>query len=294
MIGKGLVADGRNADGNRPPRTIGSSASPLMKRIDGSHKDLKLTAREERMIWMWIESGAPFAGTYAALGLPSAGVYRPDESVFARRCAGCHADGVPNAAQSVSASRPELSAMLLAPLAQAAGGWGRCRGEMRVGPVPGPRAAAPAPSPPPRPKPSMPRPGDRLDAGTDGVLDGLLDTLDAAPKRTPGPTSPTLATMPPPVEEPKPLTRHVETVFTDTTDPDYQKILAGIAATKDAILATQFESPAFVPPEDYVREMKRFGILPPSFDRLRDRTDVYALDQAYWRALQWPQICANP
>ncbi len=39
----GQFADGRNAYGNRPPRSIGSSASPLMKKVDGSPYEVKLS-----------------------------------------------------------------------------------------------------------------------------------------------------------------------------------------------------------------------------------------------------------
>ena len=37
MIAEGLVADGRNYTGNTPPRTVGSSASRLLRLVDGSH-----------------------------------------------------------------------------------------------------------------------------------------------------------------------------------------------------------------------------------------------------------------
>jgi hypothetical protein len=67
LIAKRQVADGRNGYGNQKPRTIGSSASELMHKIDGSHYDVTVTAQQWRTIWMWLESGAPYAGTYAAL-----------------------------------------------------------------------------------------------------------------------------------------------------------------------------------------------------------------------------------
>jgi len=39
------------------------------------------------------------------------------------------------------------------------------------------------------------------------------------------------------------------------------------------------------PNEHYVREMKRFGILPASFDLAADTIDVYAADQRYWESM---------
>ena len=61
------VADGRNAHGNRPPRTIGSSASKLMTRIDGSHYDAKVSPQEAAIVRLWIDSGAVANGTYAIM-----------------------------------------------------------------------------------------------------------------------------------------------------------------------------------------------------------------------------------
>ena len=63
-----FVSHAYNMGGNRPPRSIGSSASLLMKLIDGSHYDAKLSAHEQKMIRLWIDTSAVYAGTYAALG----------------------------------------------------------------------------------------------------------------------------------------------------------------------------------------------------------------------------------
>ena len=41
--------------------------------------------------------------------------------------------------------------------------------------------------------------------------------------------------------------------------------------------------PDFRPTRHYVREMVRYGILPPDIDRMKDPIDVYQTDQAYWR-----------
>ena len=63
----GEVADGRNAHGNRAPRTIGSSASKLMTRIDGSHYDVKVSPQEATLVRLWLDSGAVANGTYAIM-----------------------------------------------------------------------------------------------------------------------------------------------------------------------------------------------------------------------------------
>ena len=61
------VADGRNAHGNHPPRTIGSSASKLITRIDGSHYDVIVSPQEATIIRLWLDSGAVANGTYAIM-----------------------------------------------------------------------------------------------------------------------------------------------------------------------------------------------------------------------------------
>jgi len=82
------------------------------------------------------------------------------------------------------------------------------------------------------------------------------------------------------------------TVFADTNDPDYQKILAlCIAGKKHLDKIKRFDMPGFRPLPSYVREMKRYGILPKDLAADAD-IDVYATDQAYWRSL-WYKPDAN-
>ncbi len=63
----GEVADGRNAHGNRPPRSMGSSGSKLMTRIDGSHYDAVVSPEETAIVRLWLDSGAAANGTYAIM-----------------------------------------------------------------------------------------------------------------------------------------------------------------------------------------------------------------------------------
>ncbi|MBN1844126.1 MAG: PD40 domain-containing protein [Sedimentisphaerales bacterium] len=149
---RGQIADGRNLPvSNRPPGTIGACASPLMQKIDGSHHQVRLSKHEREMIRFWIESGAAFPGTYAALGCGMIGDYYNNEQVntdfdwpsaqaageaIQRRCGGCHDQSRPlprnlsgheSRHRVWNLSRPDQSLMLLAPLARQAGGWQRCR-----------------------------------------------------------------------------------------------------------------------------------------------------------------------
>ena len=225
LMSRGLVSHGRDAHGNKRPRGIGTSASPLMKKLDGSHNKVELSPLERTKVRLWIESGAQYPGTYASLGSGMVSVsVRGD--VLGRRCAGCHAvvgRGVLRSRYGrellCNLTDPARSPILLAPLSRSAGGWGLCKGK--------PRARRPA-----------------RDANTS-----------------------------------------VAAVFETAKDPDYQKILADIAAAKARLDAvTRFDMPDFRPNRHYVREMKRYGILPAGIDPLKQRIDVYKTDEAYWRS----------
>jgi len=77
-----------------------------------------------------------------------------------------------------------------------------------------------------------------------------------------------------------------EAVFNSTKDADYQAILRSIEAGKVELnRITRFNMPNFVPAEEYIREMKRYGILPVEHDAATP-VDVYALERKYWQALR--------
>jgi hypothetical protein len=163
----GYVSDGRDrVRTNLPPRAVGTSASSLMKMLDGSHHQAQLTPHEQDMLRYWIESAAVYPGTYAALGTGMIGGYpkskldtgdkqwpssRKAAESISRRCGGCHDDsrplprflsddmgfvlsnpdfGDPRVRFSrhllFNLSRPQLSLVLLAPLGREAGGLQLC------------------------------------------------------------------------------------------------------------------------------------------------------------------------
>jgi hypothetical protein len=240
LSSRGLVSHGSDAGGNRPPRTIGSSASRLLKLTDGSHYAARLSPREAARLRLWIDSGVFYPGTYAALGTGMVNVALPGG--IAQRCGPCHAVDKERRSPrfrtdpdlACNLTRPELSLLLLAPLAAQAGGYGLCK----------PKPPAPAAQ---RPK---------------SLDDELASILNGDPKKA----------DPPPA------------VFASTDDPDYRKLLDAIrAAGKRLEAIKRFDMPGFRPNEPYLREMKRYGILPAALGPA-DPVDPYAADQAYWRS----------
>jgi len=228
LMAGGYVSHGRDAQGNKKPRGIGTSASRLMKQIDGTHKKVKLSALERRKIRLWIESGAQYPGTYAALGSGMVSV-RVDEGVLRERCTGCHG---PNPGRRrgppfktpkellFNLTDPARSPLVLAPLAKQAGGWGLCKGTPK------------------------------------------------GPPKNPG-------------EKPKAF----DAVFATRKDRDYLKLLGAVERGKsDLEKVTRFDMPTFRPNKHYVREMKRYGLLPGNVDPARKLINVYETDQAYWKS----------
>jgi len=201
------------------------------------------------MLRLWIDVGAPYPGTYAALGCGSIGGYLQNRlvntdndwpttaagaEVIKRRCASCHQGsnilpkslcderGVsfwrfniddPRLKMSrhivFNLTQPEKSLLVLAPLSEQAGGLDLCR------------------------------------------------TADDKPAA----------------------------IFADTSDPDYQTLVAMAAAGKENLDGIKrFDMPGFRPMPQYLREMRKYGILPS--DHPDDApVDPYQLDQEYWKSL---------
>ena len=246
------VADGRNGLGNQPPRTIGSSASALLKKVDGSHYQIKVSPQEWRTLWLWIESGAPYAGTYAALrnehtqSLPGAALgqlFGTQGAVLQRRCFSCHS----------KKAKPDGSMSL--PFDEEA--RRQNRGGLR------------------RPMGAYERIVVEHDPVARFGWNALFNFTRPA-------QSPLLL---------GPLAKEAGgfgscgTVFKDPKDPDYQSLLAAIERGK-AILDAEprYATANFRPNAQYLREMKKYGIVPNDFDPTQQPVDVYELDQKYWRA----------
>lgn len=250
LLRAGLVSDGRNEPaGNRPPRTIGSSASRLLRYLDGSHYRAKLTDDERRLVRLWIDAGAVYAGTYAALG---SGMY-PVEFPVARmeaRCGSCHGHQPP---------KPQIGRGLYfrfgtngpaLPLVHAFGDLARIRGAMgyyKFGYALPPQALC-----------NLSRPEKSV----------LLRAPLA--KRAGG------------------LEWCGQAVFADTTDADYRELLGSVQTAAQLHAAgKRFDLPGFRPNDYYLRALQRYGVLPA--DLAPDAPlDGYAADRAYWQAVLTP------
>lgn len=241
-----LFSDGRNQPkSNYAPYTLGSSASRILKMLDGSHYEVRATEQQKKLLRGWIEVGAPYPGTYAALGTGMIGGYAENQQVgtdwdwpstkagaevIQRRCASCHEQPARLLPRSLSDERgvsfwqPDWNDPRLNTSRHIV--WNLSRPEKSMMLL-APLAKA---------------------AGGWGAC----------------PTN----------------------VFANTDDPDYRALLAAAAAGRTHLEKIgRFDMPTFRPRLEYLREMKRYGVLPPSFDLAKDPADPYAVDRAYWESL---------
>ncbi len=243
LLATGQVADGRNGLGNQKPRTIGSAASELMRKIDGSHYDVKLTADEWRTIWLWIESGAPYAGTYAALrnakeqGRESLAWGVARAPVFNGTCRSCHAPGKGAPAMPLRVTEQKRAELRRNPQ--------RAPHERYV--VPGMHRFSP------HVLLNMSRPE------CSGILLG-------------------------PLAESAGGWGTCKYRYKGKRDRVYGQLLAAMEESQAKYHSIpRFGMPQFQPNRQYIREMKRFGVLPMEFDAAKERVDYFELDEKYWR-----------
>ena len=245
---RGQVADGRNRPkSNYAPRTLGSSASPLMTKLTPAHHGVQATAIERKMVRLWIESGAAYPGTYAALGSGMIGSYTENQldrgdmqwpavkaaaDTLERRCASCHAKTMPLPASASD--------------------------DQKLPPWQGLKEQDPRKH----------------------FSRHLLYNLTRPEK--------SLMVLSPLSKAAGGYNLCKADVFKDASDPDYKTILGGIEETKRRFDENKrFDMPGFVPRTDWVREMKRFGLLPAEH-KAADPVDYYAVEREYWKSL-WYQ-----
>ena len=240
----GLVSDGRNLQGNTAPRAVGDSASRLMTMLDGTHHEAKLSSAEIEMIRNWIHVGAPYPGTSAALGT---GMVRSNNLP----------PGYAAARQEAQAAHERRCAKChnggLRPLESysIAGGNGDGFRNTHLAynltrPEKSPILLAPL----------------ARKAGGWGMH---KKSADGKPNGEPG--------------------GEMVEIFRDTNDPDYRAILRFIEMGRLCLQQNKrWDMPGFKPHPFYVREMKRYGILPDTFDAASDDIDVFQIDRRYWES----------
>lgn len=253
MTTRALFSDGRNKPrSNYGPRQLGSGASRILRMIDGSHQGVKAGHGDAKMLRMWIDSGAPYIGTYAALGTGMVGGYalnQPTDADFdwpttraaagaiGARCASCHAPGGEMALPMALSDERKMSF------------WRfdqndpRHRGSRHI-------------------VFNLSRPEKSLALLAPLVAEhgglGLCKGPDGASAG----------------------------VFVGREDPDYAKILAMIVEGKRYLEGIKrFDMAGFRPRAEYLREMRRYGILPADFDLAAAPVDGYQLDRRYWEML---------
>ncbi len=147
-----MLGDNRNRpQSDFAPYEIGSQASRLFQMVVAEHHGVKFTEHDLKILRFWLETGAPYAGTYAANGTGLLGWYYMNEpyrndldwpenqalsETMIRRCEECHPHDKSPLPRYLSEnlhwpifynfSDPEKSRILLAPLTKTAGGIGLC------------------------------------------------------------------------------------------------------------------------------------------------------------------------
>ncbi len=269
-----LFGDNRNrAESNFDPYKIGTGSSELVRLIEQKHQGVEMSEEDQKIIRLWIDAGANFAGTYAAEASGGVGYYMANihvhnekdwpetlamRSAVSNRCDVCHA---PTEAEkkignydlysdnySNSNPRQKKNRFIAHDLGQTNGRYSR----LEIFDLSYPEQSKILLAP--------------LSKAGGGL--GICEQKSG------------------------------QSVFNTTDDPEYQAILAGIQRGRDYILQEDnrysmlFDSPnngpncpqRFVPRWAYLREMIRYGILPPETDPEKS-VNPFELDEKYWKSL---------
>ncbi len=256
----GQLADGRNLPrSNYGPRQLGSGGAPLLRKLDGAHHDVRLTPAERTVVRLWIEACAPYPGTYAALGCGMIGGYQQNEPVL-----------------NPDFQWPETKA------AQAAFDR-RCAACHTAKSRPLPRALSDE-NGLSFWQPSMDDP--RL-GRTRHVVFNLTRPELSLYLRAPLAKAAGGLGVCRPVDAPAGTEG---AIFKGPDDADYLALRGMVEAGQRRLdTIKRFDMPGFRPRLEWVREMKRYGILPATFDPAADPIDVYAVERQYWDALGYGQ-----
>lgn len=254
-------------NGNHGSYGFGTGASPLMRKLDGSHHGVKVTTQEWDAVRLWIESSAHYSGTYAThnhfesqvgaqrnkqlvengnvggdwwfTSFDKARLAEPLEAVAQRKCYSCHENMYK---------------------------LGRLRREQRD-----------------------------CNRWTNGCPPDWLNSPNYSYtlfNMTQPEKSPFLAAAMPRDQGGYGWCTNAQgkaaQAFTGKDDPDYAAVLKLIAeADARQRELGRLEYPGYRPKPYYVYWMKRFGILPPETDLAAGPIDYFKADADYWQSLWW-------
>lgn len=275
-----LLPYSQHMKSNFKPYEIGTGSSRLLKLMEEGHEGVKVSEEELKIVRYWLDAGANYAGTYTCNSGGTIGYYlhnvnvRNDkdwpetkamEEVIHRRCDSCHAPTEAEKkigtytlpAQFYAQYYPyevhQKNKFVANTMSQDGGRYNRHEIFNLSYPEKSKIARAPL----------------AKSAGGLGVCEA----------------------------------KSGQVIFADKSDSDYQKIVAAVARGRKHILEenNRFcmvnESPnngencpvRFVPRKEYVREMIRYGVLPPDWD-FNAPLNPYETDEKYWRSLWYVPV----
>jgi hypothetical protein len=271
-------SDGQNLpESNYPPYGLGDAASPIMQMLEGQHYDVQLNRHQIEMIRHWIHCGAPYIGTYAALihGMVGSTGYEASHftaidtrilknesvqlasEVIGRRCGHCH-EGVRTVPKHAAdwGQGTELIQPYRAWKIKQADNRAVWRFQQHIlYNLTHPEKSVQLLAPLAK------------EAGGYGACREMAEGT---------------------------ITNNFATVFGSKDDPDYQVLLTAIQATKALHDSDpRWDTPGWKVPVEYVREMKRHGILPEFFNPETDPLDPYETDRRYWHAVTGHHLAGN-
>lgn len=245
ITARDLVADGRNmAVSNYPPYALGTGSSRLLEFLEKEHYEVDLADLEKKMVRLWIDTGATYLGTYAGLGSGMIGGYAQNN--LDRR----------------DLQWPEMQASMEVLKNKCT----NCHtNEKQLALSPSHEIV----NPPWEPL-------QKVDARRKFSRQLLYNLTN--PEKS-------LLLLAPLSKEAGGFELCGKPVFESKNESDYKTVLAAIERTKDRLdEIKRFDMPGFVPREQYIREMKKYGILPPEHNPA-DKVDYYELDRQYWKSL---------
>ena len=246
ITAKGLVADGRNlAKSNYPPRALGSGGSKLLDFCNGSHHGAKLSEREQTIVRLWCETGATYPGSYTALGSGMVGGYAQNRL---------------DRQDLQWAEIKEMGEVLTQNCLS-------CHTDDKQLPLSPSHEIGGAPWE-----------NLRQDDVRRKFSRQLLYNLSYPEKST--------LLLAPLAKSAGGYESCGKAIFKNKKDPRYRKILSGVERRKQHLdQIKRFDMPGFTPRPEYIREMQKYGVLPPE-TKPSDVTDIYSLEQKYWQS-QW-------